>query len=281
MAGVQEQDYRDLARTVLRAPADQLAALGRDLAVAVLINSIWLSNAGKCARATAFELSGHKRPEIPPDRQAVMDLGTYLEAQAIDQLRKSGFVVTDGQRRIMWQGASGKIDGIIEKPGESPRRLLEVKSANSNAFWALTQFGARLIDAEKYPWLAVYYAQCQAYMAALRAGGLEIDACHIEYVLRDDKAQDPVAAMQRRTEILPYDADEVARIEARLSRVRQALTTCQDAPEWLREHAVDDDGKLAAACNWCDWNRLCFGPLVQLGRAKKFAVDNRGWMEGT
>jgi CRISPR/Cas system-associated exonuclease Cas4 (RecB family) len=219
-----------------------------------------LSQVGHCGRALAYADLGV--PKRPPDEAALrrMALGHVFEDKAVQLLEFDGHVITDRQREVSLLGVDGHIDGILTTQ-EGNRFLLEVKSGGSRAFRDFKSNGIRFAES---PWLRKYYAQAQAYLAALNEAGERLSEVRIFYCQRDERKKDPTSGFKTAEETLPVDTMEVAVVKSRIERVQKCVAV-GEAPDILREHDADD-GKLCLTCRFCDYKQLCWGMTKMVGK---------------
>ena len=223
-----------------------------------------LSNAGKCARQTAYALHKFEPEPISPRRLRTFEFGNLVEEAMLVWLERAGIEVLDAQREVTLDcggglKVSGHIDGIVQIDGKD--WLLEIKSIATDSFI----YAAK--DGPDYS----YLGQSNAYMAAR---GLD----RTVFVYCDKNDQDLCEPVVLANPVI------LQQVKDRLHRV--AASTPDNLPE--REHApVAEKGAwrggkaplgtpselvtksgwykptgrkiLPWQCGYCDFHRHCWG----------------------
>jgi len=120
----------------------------------------------ECPRYLWYRHNKYHQQQIDGRVLRLFQIGKNIEDQAIIDLTKAGYTITDNQKEVEFDHDGivlrGHIDGIITGLRESKKpHLWECKSANDKSFKKLQKVGYK-------EWNPVYYAQIQVYMLGLK-----------------------------------------------------------------------------------------------------------------
>ena len=203
-----------------------------------------LSNAGRCARQTAYDLHGFEGE--PLDGRAILTFqhGNITESVMKEWTEKGGVTIHDQQREVTLEvegrAIPGHIDGTFEEGGV--RHVVDFKSINTLGFDRVQRDGTD----------RAYRAQVTAYM---EAAGLQTFAV-VAYLNKNTQ--------HLHEDVIPYDSMLVAEIRDRFKRVVQSTKDVlpdrehRQIPEVIRKKAT---GRwvLPWECGYCGHKRTCWG----------------------
>lgn len=224
------------------------------------LNPVRLSNAGRCARQTAYAWHGIEGEPLAGRSILVFDLGNRIEAMLREWAERGGLELFDAQREVSmalpdageeFAWVRGHLDGtVLASDGE--KHVFDFKSIATLGFNRVEREGTEY----------AYRCQMNAYMEAT---GLRTWAI---VVYMDKNTQ------HLHESIVPYDAGIVDEIRARFLRV--VRSTPAELPP--REHVAKAEVVRKAAtgkwvlpweCAYCQFKKPCWGvgePDIKSGK---------------
>ena len=194
-----------------------------------------LSECGhECKRYLYYRHNGYTPSPIDGRVLRLFQMGNLIEDQAIEDLTKAGFTLTDNQKEVTFEHNGitlrGHVDGVITGLLESSKpHLWECKSANDKSF-------KKLQKCKSYKeWSSKYYAQVQVYML-----GLKLDRALVWVESKNDS--------QVYTERVRIDTEYAVNL---LQDVFEAIS--QESPP---ERKCPSQSWYAA--KWCDFADVCW-----------------------
>ncbi len=196
-------------------------------------NPLRMSNAGKCARAIAYQLHGYEAEPLSARARMTFRLGDLIESDLVDaSLKCSEFKGMQDEVEIIIENTviKGHIDGYLPAE-EHPETGVDFKS--------ISDFGFKRAQSGEVDYSYICQAHC--YMTAKNWQQFLIvfykkHTSHLTEVF---------------IEFNPSIWDEVV---ARFKRV--ISSTKENLPE--REHEPDEKGKLKWNCSYCNYCKICW-----------------------
>lgn len=224
----------------------------------------WISDAGKCPRATYLALSGVPKTEaLSLDSWMTLTMGRLAETLYIQLLEMAGVKIVSQQRVELERDGhtiSGRIDLLVEIPddlreqipGLDERELWEIKTKNSRAMgWTIKRGGPAKDDN--------YVRQVNGYLHAAAEGKIPKPTyarARLVYTAVGATKGEPLLHAW----FVEYDRDQAERDIASLASLAQMAKSGVDPgiPEaYAEEHRKTGKPPLFP-CGYCDYRGHCF-----------------------
>lgn len=198
---------------------------------------LYLSNVGKPLRQLWYELTGYKGEPLSSETKTKFLYGSIIEELFIFLAIEAGHKVTDLQKRIEYDGVSGKIDCIIDDV------LVDVKSCSTRSFEKFEN--GSLLHNDPFG----YVAQLTGYANAL---GVERAA-----FIAIDKVTGKICIFELTNEMRKkYD------LSKRIATVREALQGGSPPARCFEPVPISKKDKsgnlvLGTTCSYCAFKKEC------------------------
>lgn len=203
-----------------------------------------LSQIGSCETQLVLYDLGFVPDPINARTQRLFKLGNKIEELMIEEYQARGITIAERQRKVMWGGKNGRIDGLLLN---HDMFLWECKSMRSGGFTKLLKQG---IDA--YPH---YFQQAVAYTRGLALQKVYVRGIYFTVMNKD--TQDVWQSIE-----YPDFQTEIA-LEWKVRRIHKAVNTIVRMT-WVDGDQVFDLIKEFTPptkqwlCNYCGFKRYCF-----------------------
>jgi len=226
---------------------------------------VWFSNVGgPCVRKLWYKLHASDRAEpLHPNARLKFLYGDIIEGLVLELARASGHDIACEQKRVEWNGITGRIDAIIDGV------LVDVKSASSHSFKKFR--GGLKSEDDSFG----YIGQLGGYLLALKEIGCEE---------LKEKNKAAYLVIDKVNGALHLDVHEFS--DEYLDELHDILILNKDTAENETEvperafHPVPE-GKsgnmvLSTNCSYCDFKKVCWPSLrtfMYSGNKPKFFTE--------